>query len=138
MVGVLIAHRNAGNRTLVTTEDGIEKLITMRLINPDRTSSAGGRFSWQIQKDSDEQSLNERPAKQILEKLAECVRELDQPIKRAVFPAPSLENLINVATSDDAVTINVIAPIRGDHGQLLQDYLRDLSKDKKSLLTSKT
>jgi anti-anti-sigma regulatory factor len=48
-----------------------------------------------------------------------------------------LENLINVATSDDAVTINVIAPIRGDHGQLLQDYLRDLSTDKKIVVNLK-
>lgn len=137
VVGALIAHRNGGNRTLVTTEGGIEKLITMRLIDPDGTSSAGGRFSWQIQKDSPEQSLKERPAKEILEKLAEYVRELDRPSERATFPAPSLENLINVVTKDETITISVIAPIRGDHGQLLQDYLKDLSSDKKVIVNLK-
>ncbi len=137
VVGVLIAHRNAGNRTLVTTEDGIEKLITMRLIDPDGTSSAGGRFSWQVQKDSPEQSLNERPAKEILEKLAEYIRELHKPTERATVPAPRLDHLINIVTSGDTVTVTVIAPIRGDHGQLLQDYLKDLGTDKKIVVNLK-
>lgn len=129
VVGVLIAHRNGGNRTLVTTEAGIEKLVTMRLLNRDGTSSAG--FSWHIEKGSAEQSLNERPAKEILEKLAGYIRELEKPIERAALPAPRLDQLINVSTTDDTVTITVIAPLRGDHGQLLQDYLKDLSTDKK-------
>lgn len=135
IVGALIAHRNGGNRTLVTTEGGIEKLITMRLVDRDGASSAG--FSWQIEKGSADQSLNERPAKEILEKLAEYIRDLDKPIERAVFPAPRLENLINVTTAGDTVTITVIAPIRSAQGQLLQDYLKDLGTDKKIVVNLK-
>jgi hypothetical protein len=137
LVATLISYRNGSARTLHTTEAGIEKLVTMRLIDRDGTPSAGARFSWRIEKGSPETSLNKRPAKEILEKLAEYLQEQEKPIERATIPAPRLEQLINVTSSGDTVTVTVIAPIRGDHGQLLQDYLQDLGTDKKIVVNLK-
>jgi len=140
IAGVIILRRQDGERTLITTNTGIEKLATMRLvtIGSDGTPVAAPLFSWRIETSSTNQPTSSgRPATEILNTLANYISELEKPVERPTLRAPSLDDLIAVTSDDQMVKVTVTAPIRGDHAQLLQDYLRGLDKDKKVVVDLK-
>lgn len=133
VIGVIIARRNGQERTLVASNEGIEKLARMRLVTTESDGSV--RFmktgSWQIERCEEQTSMPGHPAMDVLKGLAAYVQQLEKPIERPIMRAPSLESLITVDEQGDTVKVTVVAPIRGEHGQLLQDYLRALDSDKK-------
>jgi len=139
IAGVIISRRQDGEKTLITTNTGINKLATMRFvtIGSDGTLVAVPGFSWRIETTSLNQPNSGRPATEILNTLANYIRELEKPVERPTLRAPSLDDLIAVTFDNHMVKVTVTSPIRGDHGQLLQDYLRGLDKDKKVVVDLK-
>jgi len=140
IAGVLISRRQDGEKTLITTNTGIKKLATMRFvtIGSDGTPVAAPGFSWRIETNSaNEPTSSGRPATEILNTLAKYISELEKPVERPTLRAPSLDGLIAVTSDDQMVKVTVTAPIRGDHAQLLQDYLRGIDKDKKVVVDLK-
>lgn len=134
IAGAIITHRQGGNRILVTTESGVERLRTMRFLNHDGTPRPGSGFSWQTHTCAPAQTTAMRPADAILQELATVIQELERPPERVAPQTPSLDQLISVDTTDNAVRVAVLAPIRGNYAELLQDYLRNLPVDKKVVI----
>jgi hypothetical protein len=99
-------------------------------VTPDGIPHAVPGFSWQVETNSSNQPTSTRPAIQILNKLASYIEELEKPREHPTLQVPRLEDLISVDCKDDTVKVTVIAPIRGDHVQLLQDYLQSNHTDK--------
>ena len=139
ITAVIISRRQGGDKTLLTTDTGIEKLATMRVlrVGADGIPRAIPGFSWQIETTSSIQPTAGRPATEILNTLANYISELERPVERTILRPPSLEGLIAVTSNDKMMKVTILAPIRGDHAQLLQNYLRDLDKDKKVVVDLK-
>ncbi len=134
IAGAIITHRRGDGRTLITTDAGIARLISMRFLNQEGTPRPGTEFSWKVLTSMPDGALDKRPATEILQNLAGYLQELDRPSEKLISHAPALEQLVSVATTDNMISVKVMAPIRGDQSQLLQDYLKNLPPDKRLLV----
>jgi hypothetical protein len=139
IAAVIISRRLDGNKTLLTTEAGIRKLSTMRFVTVDSagTPHALPGFFWQIETSPPNLPINARPDTAILNKLASYIEELEKPRERTTLSASCLETLIAVVSNEDTVRVTIIAPIRGNHGQLLQDYLQNIDTNKRVVVDLK-
>lgn len=133
VIGVIIARRNGQERALLTSGEGLAKLTTMRLVTtePDGSPRFMSACSWQIENRGAEHAISGHPAMDILKTLADHIQELERPRERPILRAPSAESLITVDARGDTIHVTVMAPIRGEQGQVLQDYLRGLDGTKR-------
>jgi hypothetical protein len=133
VIGVILSRQNGQERTLCTSNEGLAKLITMRLVTKGAEGSPSfvTSCSWQLKNSSPGHTISGYPAMDVLGALANYVQELEKPIERPSLRAPNLETLITVDDQGDTVRVTVTAPIRGEYVQLLQDYLSNLDTRKK-------